>query len=242
MGGIGMKKYLISLVAVSLILTAITTAGAETFTATLTADNHYALYYGDGLGNVTYVGRNEVGAVGKPGTYNWSLPETWSFAANPGQYIYVAAWSDGGTAQGWIGQFVVSSSNTVLTDTTHWQVYLASVTSTPNDDSLAPTPNDVSQSAPTEMFNYINNANTNKVGWSAITNSRSNGSDPWGIISAINSDAKWIWGSEMTAYGSNYGEFQIFRTQIAHAPIPGALWLFGPGLVGLAAVRRRFKK
>jgi len=25
-------------------------------------------------------------------------------------------------------------------------------------------------------------------------------------------------------------------------PLPGALWLFGPGLVGLAAMRRRFKK
>jgi hypothetical protein len=240
MGGIGMKKYLISLVAVSLILTAITNAGAETFTATLTADNHYALYYGDGLGNVTFVGRNEVGAGGSSGTYNWSLPESYSFDVAPGQYLYVAGWGDGSVAQGWIGQFV-SSSRTVLTDTTHWQVYLASVTPTPNDYSPAPTPNGVSQAGTTDMFTYINNANTT-VGWSAITNSLSNGSGPWGTISAINSNAKWIWGSQMTEYGSNYGEFQIFRTQIAHAPIPGALWLFGPGLVGLAAVRRRFKK
>jgi hypothetical protein len=29
---------------------------------------------------------------------------------------------------------------------------------------------------------------------------------------------------------------------IESVPIPEALWLLGPGLVGLAAIRRRFKK
>ena len=43
------------------------------------------------------------------------------------------------------------------------------------------------------------------------------------------SDVPWIMGVNLT----------INATPV---PIPGALWLLGPGLVGLAAMRRRFKK
>ena len=38
------------------------------------------------------------------------------------------------------------------------------------------------------------------------------------------------------------GGFAIAQLRYNAVPIPGALWLFGPGLVGLAAVKRRFKK
>ena len=37
-------------------------------------------------------------------------------------------------------------------------------------------------------------------------------------------------------------EVQVNSAPISSTPIPGALLLFGPGLVGLAAMRRRFKK
>ena len=42
--------------------------------------------------------------------------------------------------------------------------------------------------------------------------------------------------------GVDYVFVDNFRYASAPVPLPGALLLFGPGLVGLAAVRRRFKK
>jgi hypothetical protein len=51
------------------------TADAATITATVTADNHYALYYGT-QSNLTFVGRNEKGSSGNPGDVNWSVPVT----------------------------------------------------------------------------------------------------------------------------------------------------------------------
>ena len=63
-------------------------AVATSVTATLTADNHYGLYYGDENGaNLTLVGRNEFGDFGGPGDndHNWTFPETWNFNMSDGQ-------------------------------------------------------------------------------------------------------------------------------------------------------------
>src|SRR5579862_2644107 len=79
-----------------------------TVNATVTADNHYALFYGIG-NNLNFVGRNELGGDGNPGTYNWSLPEQFSFTADTGEYLYIIAWSDDSVAQGLIGQFQLSN-------------------------------------------------------------------------------------------------------------------------------------
>ena len=104
--------FLLSLV---IVLNAASAALAISMTATVTADNHYALYLGTKSSITSYIGRNELGSSGDPGTYNWSQPETFTFAINPGDYIYVAGWSDDSTAQGWIGQFV-SSAGTILSN------------------------------------------------------------------------------------------------------------------------------
>ncbi len=46
-----------------------TPAAAATITATLTADNYYAVYLGTGTGqDVRFIGRNELGRSGSPGT------------------------------------------------------------------------------------------------------------------------------------------------------------------------------
>jgi hypothetical protein len=53
-------------------------AMAATVKATLTADNFYGLFYGNESGSsLNFVGRNELGSSGNPGTYNWSEAETW---------------------------------------------------------------------------------------------------------------------------------------------------------------------
>lgn len=71
--------------------------------AVVTADNHYGLYYGS-PGRLHFVGRNEIGSSGNPGTYNWSEAETFLFDLKPDDYLYVVAW-DHGYAKMWLGEF-----------------------------------------------------------------------------------------------------------------------------------------
>ena len=95
-------------------------------TATVTADNHYALYHGLENGDsLAFVGRNEVNKPGDPGQYNWSLPETFNFSVQSGEYLYLAGWGDDTSAEGVLGQFDLSTSiisETILTGDQGWEV------------------------------------------------------------------------------------------------------------------------
>lgn len=224
-----MKKLTILLSIASLVFLITGTAGAIPITATLTADNHYALYSGNEQG-ISFVGANESGWYGNPGLYNWSEAETFDFNVALGDYIYVAAWSDDRVAQGLLGQFVFDSGS-ILTNTSDWEVYL---TWNDLDDGDAPP-------SASEIKGEISTAV-----WSPITHSASHGADPWKFIGGINNDAQWIWGSELLS-GSNYGEYQVFRSEIGdvHAtPVPATLLLLSSGLIGLVGLGRRklFKK
>jgi hypothetical protein len=206
------------------ILGSVTTAYAVSIEATITADNHYALYFGAANGSfVTFVGRNELGYDGSPGSYNWSEAESFSFDIIHGDYIYIAAWGDDDTAQGLLGQFVIPDwGTTILTNTLDWEVYLTF--NDKDDDSPAPTES--------EMESEISGAS-----WNIVLDYIDHGSSPWGYVSGISSEADWIWGSYLTP-GSNYGEYQIFRTQII--PEPATVLLLGLG--GLIIRRLKSKK
>jgi len=86
----------------------------------------------------------------------------------------------------------------------------------------------------TDWFLSATNYNTapNIVTFYAI-----NGGGPWGFHPSIDSAAQWIWSSDFYA-ASAYISTPIYSS----VPLPPALLLFGPGLFGLAAVRRRFRK
>ena len=225
-----MKKLTILLSIASLVFLITGTAGAIPITATLTADNHYALYSGNEQG-ISFVGANESGWYGNPGTYNWSEAETFDLDVALGDYIYVAAWSDDRVAQGLLGQFVFDSGS-ILTNTSGWEAYL---TSNDLDDGDAPP-------SASEIESEISTAE-----WSPITHSVSHGAGPWKFIDGINNDAQWIWGSELLS-GSNYGEYQVFRSEIgdapAHTPVPATMLLLSSGLIGLVGLGRKklFKK
>jgi hypothetical protein len=203
------------------ILGSVTTAYAVAIEATITADNHYALYFGAVNGSfVTFVGRNELGSGGSPGSYNWSQAESFTFDIIPGDCIYVATWSDDSTAQGLLGQFVIPDwGTTILTNTLDWEFHLTF--NDKDDGSPAPTES--------EMESEISGAS-----WNIVSDYKDHGSSPWGYVSGISSEADWIWGNYLMP-GSNYGEYQIFRTQVIPEPITMLLL----GLGGLVLLRKR---
>ncbi|WP_262965966.1 PEP-CTERM sorting domain-containing protein [Methylobacter psychrophilus] len=73
--------------------------------------------------------------------------------------------------------------------------------------------------------------------YTAATNEGLNGVSPWGYRSANNPNAQWIW----NYYSNNSGDFNTvyFSTAISAVPVPGAVWLFASGLLGLGALRKK---
>lgn len=209
---------------VTALLAMAATANADLVNATITADNHYALYTGD-TSSVSLIGRNEMGSGGSPGSYNWSQPESWSFST--GAFIYIVAWSDDSVAQG-----VLAQMNGV-TDTYHsgdarWEVYPTFVAR--GDGSVEPTP--------AELQGYLSTADAGNL-WQTPSVGGMNGVSPWGVVPGIGTSIPWMWvenpgqGSSFTG-GSGYGETLVFRMAV---PAPGAAALIGVG--GLSIMRRR---
>ncbi len=211
---------------------AVGTAGAahaEAVNVTITADNHYALFSRDN--NVfSYHGGNELGAGGNPGTYNWSVAE--SYALNVSGTLYIAAWSDDSVAQGVLAQFTSDSLGSLLSGDSRWEVYATNVNRGDNDPH--PTIN--------EIAGYVAVADTLNL-WEDTFVGGANGVEPWGTIAGISGDARWMWKNipgdpDPTQGGSGAGEMLIFRTVMPPSvPAPASAALLGLG--GLAAARRR---
>ena len=191
---------------VALLLTGTTSAHAVNITATLTADNHYGLYYGKADGSeLTFVGRNEEGAFGDPGQYNWSLPETFNFNANNGDYLYVLAWDDGFN-QAWIGDFTLPGGGSLLSNTSDW-VYKIASGANPGEFGDVPLL--------TTVAGEIGSAT-----WKIPQVSAPQGTSPWGTIPGISSQAKFIWHDSLNDDSSSDRNYAIFRTKVALTSVP----------------------
>jgi hypothetical protein len=172
--------------------------------ATLTADNHYALFVGNPDGtDLTFIGRNEVGAEGNPGQYNWSLPETWNFAVGAGQELFIVAWDDLIGPRGLMGQFNLPNG-TLVTDSSDW---VAIVGSGPNPGDYGDVP------GTPELQSDISSANSQQT-WQAPGGSAPNGTAPWGTIPGIASTAQFIWPDNLSGPVPSDAHYAIFRTTI----------------------------
>ena len=229
-----MRSPLVYLLALGVVMVGALRAApvaAATVTATVTADNFYAIYLGSKTGqNVRFIGRNELGAGGNPGTYNWSQAETWSFAPLASDYLYIAAWSDNSIAQALIGQFTYTGGQFLTNLTDGWEVTLGNQDL--GNNSPAPT---------VASLGSVVAAAT----WNNVQYSLNHGVSPWGKIAGISDSAKWIWGTPlMNTGGSGAGEYQVFRRPLtgitpAPVPVPAPMVLLASALALMPVLRRR---
>jgi len=198
-------------------------------TATFTADNHYGLYADYG-GSIQFVGGNEAGAAGAPGTYNWSQAESFNFTTP--DTVYIAAWSDDRVAQGLIGQFDFDGRQ-VLTGDEGWEVFATGISL--DDGAAAP---DATLIATQIALADVTDA------WELpfVGPNNLSSTAPWGKIDGIVEDANWTWRDSGRGDGNpligdhDHDEFLIFRMR-AEVPAPGAVSVLA--LSGIAAARRR---
>jgi hypothetical protein len=226
-------KSLVSGIALST-LASVSFASVISVEAVVTADNHYALYYGttSGLTHLDSAGsemRNELGRFNEndpcSGSYNWSCAETWNFEMQAGDDIYVAAWSDNSIAQAFIGQFTVNGTTYFTEDNDDW-AYISGEEDL-NSGDAAPTTG--------RMQTLISGGGS----WGPLE-SVNHGDNPWGYIEGISRDAAdWVWGTpNLNGSGSGEGEFQVFRFSVPVSE-PSTLALLGLGLLSLVYTRRR---
>jgi hypothetical protein len=195
------RQVVFAAVVVTVAGTAVTAsgwAGTVSVTAKFNVDNYFALYAGN-ADNLRLIGARDVNSLSAN-----PIASPYNFDVAPGDYIYLAAWSDNGCAQGFLGEFVYETGDKtghILTDTVSgWEVYL-----THHDLDEEDTAPSVSQ-----IKTDIASAN-----WEAVKYSLPYESGPWWDEwrVGISPEADWIWGSELVP-GSGYGEYQLFRIAV----------------------------
>ena len=195
---------------------------AASMTATLTADNHYALFTGNESGTEwNFIGRNEKGArgiaqkdfvynpdgslnstyigngvvsgdVANGGAYNWSMPETWTYDVKDTDYLYVAVWDDASVNEGWIGEFI-SDQGVLLSEAENWEFIKTITTESNSNWGINPGDNgDTPELADLSYQVAMANAGENN-NWSNAIKKGDNGVRPWGNISDISSEADFLY-------------------------------------------------
>lgn len=196
---------------------------AATLDAVISVDNLFNFFLGDGTGsNLRNIGQGN----------DWQSPSLFTGVnLQPGDFIYVAGWDNGGV-QMFLAQFSLPGG-TLLTNTSDWYAYRSS---NPNPGNTTPTP----IIGNSQIQGDITDANANAT-WSTPADLGVNdGSSPqWGNqwTSAISASAHFIWHPDGDATDGNYVLFRSENPVYDPVPIPSALPLFGSGLLLLGGWR-----
>lgn len=223
---VGLKHLRAALVMVALHAAFVGGAGAQTITATITADNAYRLAYGTGSSITNFFANVENTTAAQ--ILSCSGPEIYPnipYVANG--YLYIAAYSDKGVSQGVLAQFV-SGSKTSYTGSTAWQVYATGM----NFDLGSGGPSVATINAQIAIANAGTGVGNSSHGWVGLNggptgagyvgklaigedNSSSSGTFPQVCPTAIGTPTKWMWynaaGVANPFTGFVPGEFLIFR-------------------------------
>ncbi len=193
------------------------TAQAESVTARVVADDHYAVFVGNASGS-------SMTLVGDSGANLWfSQGAPFSFEAAAGDYVYVAAWDDAsyGAPHMWIGEFTVGST-TLYSNTTDWTTKYDNTVKSPSAAQVSAL---VQSAAP----------------WLAPQASMPNGSSPYGSLIG-GAPASMIWHDVFDGSSASENGYALFRSlaPVVAVPEPStyALLMAGLLLVGRAARRR----
>lgn len=225
-------------------------AASLTGRATLTADNHYGLFYGNSTGStLNFVGRNEKGPNGNPGTWNWSNAETWNFTMDSKDYLYVVVWDDRSVDESWVGEFTFTDPNnktySLLSKPNSWEYVITQQGINPGTEGDTPSN--------AELNGEISNANSSARWIAAASRGLNNGSTaPWGRIDGITTEAEFL--NTTTSTTGNSGgnnRYTIFRTRLSiddtvnPKPVPepaSILGLLAIGAVGTHSALKRKQK
>ncbi len=218
----------------------IPTGGAVTLSTTVTADNHYGLYYGSET-NLTFVGRNEKGGPGNPGTYNWSLPETFAgLQLSESDRFFIVVWDDSivDGSQALLGQFITDDGGTLLTNAGEWAYFVTNGTN-PGTDGDPPSANSLEALlVPAQWTHPLSTALNGTEVWAAYTG---------GPTPGISTQAYWLCRvtcdgstSALTVYRSApMSEIQGRVLVLGAVPLSATSGLLGAGLLAALIVRSR---
>jgi hypothetical protein len=224
--------------ALCLLLTAGGAAGQQAFNVTPTADNAYAFYIGDGTSATSFEGWQPItGSIWAVESYDRVAPDT--------SWVYIAAWSDHGSFQGLLVDFMnqTNGGRVLGGDTIWWEV---TATGDMHEEDDPP-----SLDWMTEKILEANAGMNPSGGWvtpavSPLTNAEG-GIHNVSVVD-IEDDSRWMWydcgrqtdpGEPNPPFqgGFNHDEYLIFRIPVT-APEPASLSLLALGGVVLL-VRRR---
>ena len=205
-------------------------AGGVDIIGAVTADNHHALHHSreDGSGPA-YIGRNKDGTAGNPGTWNFSVPENWSFEVAVGGRLYVVARDDGGP-QMLLGNFAWAGSQLIVTDTASREDFV------PADPAESFNAGGAPPIAVADLGCLIASASLSAGRSTPQSAADNDPNDPtWGAIGGVHPDARFLWHDALCDTSSSDGKYVVFRSVATLDPIPepetGAMLPAGLGLV-----------